>query len=70
MRRGEFPELLTADEAAQLLRVHRRTLQRMVARGDVPVYRLPGSNRLRFKKEDLLASLEPVEPKETEDGCP
>jgi excisionase family DNA binding protein len=54
--------LLSTREAAGFLGVHVRTLHRMIRRGAIPVYRLPGSNRLRFKKAELLAALVPVEP--------
>ena len=62
-----YPDLLTTKEAAELLRVHIRTLHRMIARGDIPTFRLPGGRDFRIKKSDLLAALERVEPMELED---
>lgn len=55
------PELLTADEAAQYLRVERRTLQAWTLRGKVPAYRLSGSQRIRwrYRKSELDAMLQP-----------
>ena len=63
-----YPDLLTAKEAAELLRVHIRTLHRMVKRGDLKVYRLSGGRDFRIKKSDLLAALERVEPTEEVEG--
>jgi len=60
----DYPDLLTAKEAAELLRVHIRTLHRMVKRGDLKVYRLSGGRDFRIKKSDLLSALERVEPME------
>jgi len=55
-----YPDLLTTKEAAELLRVHIRTLHRMIARGDIPTFRLPGGRDFRIKKADLLSALERV----------
>ena len=64
----DSPDLLTTKEAAELLRVHVRTLHRMIARGDIPTFRLPGGRDLRIKKADLLSSLEPLEPPEEDEA--
>jgi len=53
------PELLTQEEAAAYLRVSRTTFWRIIKAGAIKTYRIPGSDRLRFKREDLL---EPVNP--------
>jgi excisionase family DNA binding protein len=46
-------EVLTAREAADLLRVTVRTVQRMALEGRLPYFRV--GNRLRFYRADLLA---------------
>ncbi len=53
------PELLTQEEAAAYLRVSRTTFWRIIKAGKIKAYRIPGSDRLRFKREELL---EPVNP--------
>lgn len=47
------PALLTTDEAAGLLRVHRRTVQRLVERGELAAVRL--GSAVRFDPVDLTA---------------
>lgn len=39
---GDDPYALTVDEAADLLRVHRRTIDRMVAAGTLPSAKIGG----------------------------
>ena len=46
-------ELLTVSEAARLLRVSRRTVERLVARGTLPCYDLPVRGGLRFSEAEL-----------------
>jgi len=48
---------LTVTEAGRLLRVSRRTIERMVARGLLPFYELPVRGGLRFSREELEAFL-------------
>ena len=57
-------EVMTPVEAAKFMRVHLRTLRRLAGDGRIPVHRLPGSNRLRFLKSELLASLDSGEVRE------
>lgn len=58
------PKLLTIDEVADLFRVSKATVYRMVESRLVAFYRLGG--RLRFKEDDIFAYLESqrVKPRE------
>lgn len=50
----KFPyELLTLKEAAEFLRVHERTLQRMRDRGEINAIRL-GEKTVRIEKDELI----------------
>lgn len=51
-------DLLTVSEAARRLRVSRRTVERMVARGELPFYELPIRGGLRFSAAEIEAFLE------------
>ena len=55
---GLRDELLTAHEVARRLGVRTRWVTDKCHQGLLPGYRLPGSNRLRFSWDDVLASLE------------
>ncbi|MEW6872126.1 helix-turn-helix domain-containing protein [Trueperella pyogenes] len=44
-------ETVTATEAARLLAIHRNTLDRLIARGDIPAHKIGRSVRIR--KTDL-----------------
>ena len=55
-------QYLTTKEAAQVLRVPVRTLQHWAKTGQVPAYRLGGGHHLRFRRKDLDAALQPVQP--------
>ncbi len=55
------PEFLNRTDAAALLRVHPRTLDRWAAAGRVPVGRTPGGAP-RYRRVDLLALLDPDAP--------
>lgn len=57
-----LPDLLTIDEAAQLLRKSKVTMYRYVNDGKVKGYTVSGAGRLLFKRDELLAMLTPVEP--------
>ena len=46
-------DLLTVSEAARLLRVSRRTVERLVGRGALPFYELPVRGGLRFDRTGL-----------------
>jgi excisionase family DNA binding protein len=50
-------DLITVSEAAKLLRVSRRTVERLVARGALPFYELPVRGGLRFDRAMLHAWL-------------
>lgn len=51
---GGVTELLTADEVAHLLKIHRKTPYAWAREGRLPVVRLgPGS--VRFRREDVEA---------------
>ena len=53
----EFPPVLTAAMAAELLQVHVEYLRRMVREGRLPCHRFPGGRELRFLRDELLAWL-------------
>ena len=59
----ETKEILSIKDVAELLRLTNRTVERYIKEGVIPAYRLPGGRRLYIKREDLLASLELVQPK-------
>ena len=50
----EFPPVLTAALAAELLQVHVEYLRKMVREGRVPCHRFPGGRELRFLRDELL----------------
>lgn len=54
------PDLLSVDEAAELLGVHSQTVRNYVRSGKLPAYRLAGERYLRIFRRDLLALLERV----------
>lgn len=54
---GCVPEILTPNEAAKLLRVSRRHLQKLVADGAIPAPLAISPRILRWKRDDLLAAL-------------
>jgi excisionase family DNA binding protein len=49
-------QFLTIAEAADLVRVHRSTIQRMIARGALPSYRI-GERGVRIKRSDLESAM-------------
>lgn len=51
-------DLMTVSEAARRLRVSRRTVERMVARGVLPFYDLPVRGGLRFSRREIEEFLE------------
>ena len=57
----EIEPLLQTPEAAALLGVSDETLRRWVGAGKIRYVKLP-SGRMRFRRSDVLALLEPVEP--------
>ena len=50
----EYPPVLTAALAADLLQVHVEYLRKMVRDGRVPCHRFPGGRELRFLRDELL----------------
>jgi excisionase family DNA binding protein len=54
---SEPPDLLTVSEAAKLLRLSRRSIERLAARGSLPFFELPVRGGLRFDRPALLAWL-------------
>jgi excisionase family DNA binding protein len=54
------PSILTTKEAAELLRCTERSIQRWHRSGRLPSLKL-GTNYTRFRREDVLAMLSPVE---------
>jgi len=50
----QFPPVLTAALAAELLQVHVEYLRKMVREGRVPCHRFPGGRELRFLRDELL----------------
>ena len=62
MRQTTDHDLLTLDEAAQLLRCAKSTIRRYVDSGRLPAYKLGGgaTSKLLFKREELFGLLEPA----------
>ncbi len=50
----DFPPVLTAALAAELLQVHVEYLRKLVREGKVPAHRFPGGRELRFLRDELL----------------
>ena len=48
-------KLLTVNQAARILGVHKRTIWRRIASGDIPATRIPGRSggEYRIKEDDL-----------------
>lgn len=51
---NEFPPVLTAAMAADLLQIHVEYLRKLVREGKVPCHRFPGGRELRFLRDELL----------------
>jgi excisionase family DNA binding protein len=54
-RAAEFPPVLTAALAAELLQVHVEYLRKMVRDGTLVCHRFPGGREMRFLRDELLA---------------
>jgi excisionase family DNA binding protein len=52
------PDLLTPDEAAELLGVHIQTLRGYIRRGRLPALRVAGQRAIRVRRDELLGLLE------------
>ncbi len=59
----ETEKFLTISEAASLLRVGKQAIYRYIGDGRLPAYRLRGGRGVRIRREDVLAMLVPVEPR-------
>lgn len=59
--------LLTTREACEYLKVHRRTLYRMLSDGRLPFRRIEGSRRIRVSRADVEALLVPGKPRPDSD---
>ena len=57
----KLPMLLTVDEVAELFRVSKNSIYRMVQSGMLPFYKIGGA--MRFAESDILAFLEHVKHK-------
>ena len=64
----EAPEILTAKQAKDFLQISDSTLRRYVRKGKLKAYRLAGVRDLRFRREDVLALLEPANGLAAADG--
>lgn len=63
---GNQQEWFTVNEAADYLRVSRRTIYKLVQEDRLKAYRVGAERHLRFRREDLDAALTPVDPSEAE----
>ena len=54
---ADFPPVLTAAMAAELLQVNVEYLRRMVRDGRIPCHRFPGGREMRFLRDELLGWL-------------
>jgi excisionase family DNA binding protein len=59
---SETAQMLTVDEVADLLRVTRVTVYRMIRRGDLPVPVKVGPRSVRFRKRDITAVINGLSP--------
>jgi excisionase family DNA binding protein len=57
MLEPEFPKLLTAEDVAQLLGKHPRTVLQMAVAGKIPAIRL-GHRTVRFQPADVQAYID------------
>ena len=55
-------ELLTRQQAADVLKVSLPTLNLLTKSGKVPGHRIPGTNRLRYKASDVNNALTKIKP--------
>jgi excisionase family DNA binding protein len=56
-RAADYPPVLTAAMAAELLQVNVEYLRRMVREERIPCHRFPGGREMRFLRDELLAWL-------------
>jgi excisionase family DNA binding protein len=62
----EEVEWLRSGEAARFLGISRNTLKRLVKKGLVKAYRIKGVTGILFKRNELAALIEEVNPEEFE----
>ena len=55
-------ELLTRQQAADVLKVSLPTLNELTKSGALKAYRIPGTNRPRYKTSDVTAALTAIKP--------
>lgn len=55
--KNEVPELLTLNEACELLKVHPNTLRQWDKQGILPAIRIGTKRIMRYKKEDIIKML-------------
>lgn len=51
---SKFSDVLKIGEAAQILRISKLTVKRMIKRGDLPAYRINSRGDWRIQKADVL----------------
>jgi excisionase family DNA binding protein len=54
---SDYPPVLTAAMAAELLQVNVEYLRRMVREGRIPCHRFPGGREMRFLRDEVLGWL-------------
>ena len=59
---GQTPDLLSTEEAAELLGIHPNTVKVWRTNGRLPGYRPSGGRNWKFKRADVLALIEDPAP--------
>lgn len=62
-----FPQLLTAQQVADLLAVSVKTVERLMKQGKLPCYRLSDTRTRRFRLDDVQRLLVPSSSVDEED---
>lgn len=63
-----FPELMTTQEVADALRISVKSVSRLVRDGQLACFRLSRSRSNRFRRDDVLRLLVPVNTTEDDDA--
>lgn len=58
--REQYPNLVTFPQAETILNTSVRTLKRLAATGELPVYRVGRTRAYRLRLDDVLGLLKPV----------
>ena len=58
--RDQYPNLVTYPQAEEILNTSVRTLKRLAATGELPVYRVGRTRAYRLRLDDVLGLLKPV----------